>query len=75
MGISVGSCHAILTGKFQMHCIRAKFAPSLLTDVQKENRGSISQEMLANADANENFMKNRLGSSLTFFYSSHWKTL
>ena len=63
VGISVGSCHEILTGKLQMHCISAKFVPCLLTDWQKENRVSISQDMLANADADENFMKNRLGSS------------
>ena len=29
--ISVGSCHAILTGKLQMHSISAKFVPRLLT--------------------------------------------
>ena len=35
VGISVVSCHAILTGKLQMHCI--KLVPCLLTDGQKEN--------------------------------------
>ena len=63
MGISVGSCHAILTGKLQMHRASAKFVPCLLTDRQKETRVSISEDMLANADADENFLKNRLGSS------------
>ena len=32
MGISVRSCHAILTGKFLMHRVSAKFVPHLLTD-------------------------------------------
>ena len=45
-----------------------KFVPRLLTDGQQENRVSISQDMLANADADGNFMKNRLGSSRLFFY-------
>ena len=59
MGISVGSCHAVLTGKLQLHRVNTKFVPRLLTDGQQENRVSISQDMLANADADENFMKNR----------------
>jgi hypothetical protein len=75
MDISVGSCHAILTRKLQMHRIIAKFVPRLLTDGQPENQVSISKDMFANADADENFMKNRLGSSRLFFYSPHWKTL
>ena len=49
-----------------MHRVSAKFVPRLLTDGQKENRVSISQDMLANADADGNFMKNRLGSSRLF---------
>jgi len=32
--------------------------PPLLTDDQKENRVEISQELLANANGNENFLKN-----------------
>jgi hypothetical protein len=75
MGISVGSCRAILTGKLQMHCVSATFIPRLLTDRQKENRVSISQDILAYADADENFTKNRLGSSRLFFYSPHRKDI
>jgi hypothetical protein len=41
----------------------------LLTDGQKENRVSISQEVLANADADENSMKTWI--QPTFFYSPH----
>ena len=66
VGISVGSCHAILTKKLKMHRVCAKFVPRLLTDRPKENRVNISQDMLANADADENFMKNKLGSSRIF---------
>jgi hypothetical protein len=66
VGISVGSCHPILTRKLQLHCVSAKFVPPLLTDGQQENLVNISQDMLANADADENFLKNRLGSNRLF---------
>ena len=58
VGISIGSCHQIFTEKLQMHRVIAKFVPRLLTDDQKENCGEISQELLANANGNENFLKN-----------------
>ena len=41
-----------------MHRVSAKFVPRLLTDGQKENCVEISQELLANANGNENFLKN-----------------
>ena len=41
-----------------MRRVSAKFVPRLLTDDQKENRVEISQELLANANSNENFPKN-----------------
>ena len=56
--ISVGSCHQILTEKLQMRRVSAKFVPRLLTNDQKENRVQISQELLANASGNYNFLKN-----------------
>ena len=60
VGISIGSCHQICTEKLQMHRVSAKFVPRLLTDDQKENCVEISQELLANANGNENFLKNIL---------------
>jgi hypothetical protein len=35
-GISVGSCHTILTEELNMHRVAAKFVPRQLTDEQKE---------------------------------------
>ena len=58
-----------------MHRISGKFVPHLLTDGQKENRVSINQDMLANADADENFTKNRLGSSHFFLFPTLKTTL
>jgi len=58
VGISVEPCHQIFTEKLQMRRVNAKFVPRLLTEDQKENRVEISQELLANANGNENFLKN-----------------
>ena len=58
VGIRMGSCHQIFTEKRQMHRVSAKFVPRLLTDDQKENRVESSQELLANANGNENVLKN-----------------
>ena len=58
VGISVGSCHQIFTEKFQERRVSAKFVPRLLTDDQRENRFEISQELFANANGNEKFLKN-----------------
>ena len=41
-----------------MHRVSTKFMLRLLTDNQNENRVEISQELLANANGNEKFLKN-----------------
>ena len=41
-----------------MRHVSAKFVPRFLTDDQKEKSVEISQELLANANGNENFLKN-----------------
>ena len=58
VGISIGSCHQIFTEKLKMCHVSAKFVPCLLTDDQKENHVEISQELLANANGNENILNN-----------------
>jgi len=68
VGISIGSCHQIFTEKFQMRRVSAKFVPRLLTDDQKENRVEISQELIANANGNENFLKNIITGDETWVY-------
>ena len=42
--------------------------PRLLTDDQKENRSENSQELLANAKGNENFLKNIITGDETWVY-------
>ena len=51
-----------------MRRVSAKFVPRLLTDDQKENRVEISQELLANANGNENFLKNIITGNETWVY-------
>ena len=51
-----------------MRRVSAKYVPRLLTDVQKENRVEISKELLANANGNENFLKNIITGDETRVY-------
>ena len=68
VGISIGSRHQILTETLQMRRVSAKFVPRLLTDDQKENRVEISQELLAKANGNENFLKKIITGDETWVY-------
>ena len=68
VGISIGSCHQIFTEKFQMRYVSTKFVPRLLTDNQKESSVEISQELLSNANGNENFLKNITTGDQTWVY-------
>jgi len=68
VGIRIGSCHQIFTEKLQMRRVSAKFVPRLLTDDQKENRIEISQEQVASANGNENFLKNIITGNGTRVY-------
>jgi len=51
-----------------MRRVSAEFVPRLLNDDQKENRVEISQELLANANGNENFLKNIITGDETWVY-------
>jgi len=51
-----------------MCLVSAKFVPRLLTDDQKENHVEISQELLANANGNENILKNIITGDETWIY-------
>ena len=69
VGICKSSCHQILTDKLKMCCFAAKFVPRLLTDVQKENRVTVSQELFDRSNANEKFLKNVISGDETWVYS------
>jgi len=78
--ISIVSCHQIFTKKFHVCRVSAKCVLHLLNDDQKENRVEISQELLSNANGNENFLKNIITDETwvygydveTKMQSSHW---
>jgi len=57
VGINIGSCHQIFNEKLQLHHISTKFVLHLLTNDQKENSVEISQELLANGNGNESFLR------------------
>ena len=58
VGIGIGSCHQIFTEELQLRRTSVKFVLRLLTDDQKENGVEISQDLLDNANGNENFLQN-----------------
>jgi len=55
--ICKSSCNTILTKKLKMHRVAAKFVPPLLTEEQKQNRVTVSQELLDRSNTDENFLK------------------
>jgi len=57
VGICKRSCHTIVTEKLKMHRVAAKFLSHLLTEEQKQNRVSVSQELLDPSNTDENFLK------------------
>jgi len=68
VGISIGSCREMFTEKLQMRRVSAKFVPRSSTDDKKEKRVEISQELLANANGKESFLKNIITGDKTWVY-------
>jgi hypothetical protein len=58
----------MFTNKLQIRRGGAKLVPRLLPDDQKENSVYISQELLANTNENETFLKNVKTGDETFVY-------
>ena len=74
VGISFGSCQAILTEKLNMQSVAAKFVPCVLTEDQKENRVNISQELQLSGEKRNDrctaaILLSRFGSSGLFSVS------
>src|SRR5215469_11371107 len=68
VGICKSPCHTILTEKLKMHRVAAKFVPRLLTEEQKQNRVTVSQELLDRSNTDENVLKNVITSDETWVY-------
>jgi len=58
VGVCKSSCNTILTEKLKMHRVAAKFVQRLLTEEQKQNRVTVSQELLDRSNTDENLLKN-----------------
>ena len=50
-GISVGSCHHILTEELKMNRVAAKFVPRLMTSDQQAHRVQVCQDLLDHSEA------------------------
>jgi histone-lysine N-methyltransferase SETMAR len=68
VSICKSSCHTILTEKLKMHRVGAKFVPRLLTEEQKQNRVTVSQELLDRSNNDEKFLKNVITDDETWVY-------
>ena len=68
VGICKSSCHTILTEKLKMYRVAAKFVPRLLTEEEKQNRVTVSQELLDRSTTDENFLKNVITGDETWVY-------
>ena len=56
VGVSYGTCQAILTQDLNMRRVAAKFVPRILTAEQKEWHLFVATNMLQEAETDENFM-------------------
>ena len=83
VGVSYGTCQAILTQDLNMRLVAVKFVPSILTAEQKEWRLSVAANMLQEVESDENFMGQIMTGDETWVYrydpetkrqSSQWKS-
>jgi hypothetical protein len=51
-----------------MHCVAAKFVPRLWTEEQKQNRITVSQELLDRSNTDENVLQNVITGDETWVY-------
>ena len=56
VGVSYGTCQAVLTQDLYMRRVAAKFVPRILTAEQKEWRLSVTTNVLQEAESDENLM-------------------
>jgi hypothetical protein len=73
LGISSGSCLALLTNNFVMQSVSAKSVPRLLTAEQKHCL-SVASNLLECAEAHQNFFKNTATGNEIWIYNYNPKT-
>ena len=55
-GISVGSCHHILTEELKIHRVAAKFVPRLMTSDQQAHCVQVCQDLLDHSENDKEFL-------------------
>ena len=55
-GISIGSCHDMLTEELKMHCFPANFVPRLMTSDQQAHRVQVCQDLLDHSENDKEFL-------------------
>jgi len=83
VGVSYGTCQAILTQDLNMRPVAAKFVPRILTAEEKDWPLSVATNMVQEAESDENFMGQIITDDETWVYgydpetkrqSSQWKS-
>ena len=74
VGVSYGTCQAILTQDLNMRRVAAKFVPRILTAEQKEGRLFVAKNMLQEAESDENFMGQIITGDETWVYGYDQET-
>ena len=74
VGICKSSCHTILTEKLKMHRVAAKRLLRLLTEEEKQNHITVSQELLDLLNTDENLVKNVITGDETWVYCNDVET-
>ena len=69
VGMSVGSCHEIISGILGMGRVSAKFVPKLLNFDQKNRRMSIAQELLNDVNDDPDLLKRVITGDELWIYS------
>jgi hypothetical protein len=69
VGISIGSCHAIVTEDLDMRQVAAKFIPRVLTAEQEENHLFAATDLLQCTESDADFLGNIITGNETCIYS------
>ena len=70
MGLPKSIVHEIVMTKFQIRKVCAKLVPKVLTDEQKENRVSISRELLDRVRGNPDYLEQVVTGDETWVFST-----
>ena len=67
-GISVGSCHHILTEELKMHRVAAKFVPRLMTSDQQAHHVQVCQDLLDHSENDKEFLSKIITGNESWVY-------